>query len=352
MKDSVPSTTSSIRVIGRGRIRCASASLFFHDSRNGFSALLSETPDIPPIVSPDLLIVGVGLINRDFVAVTPRWGEDDKVTAETVFEQIGGPVPVALATMAKLGLSRSPVMIGIVGDDSNGRIMHEELRRMGVGTALSFAPDGVTSRSLVMIRSSDGARFVANHPGNLPSLSFTDAHLSLLQRASLVHTDGRDPETVLRAASIVRASGGKFSVDLGTMRPGNETLFPLCDFLIASRKGGAGAFPDIADDPMEQTRRFLRAGVGVAGVTLGSEGAVIGTQDEEPVLISAYPVRPVRDTCGAGDTFHGAFLWGILQGKSAIESARFAAAAVALRIQGYGHQHSLPAYQAVADFSC
>ena len=49
------------------------------------------------------MIVGFGLVNKDIVAVVPAWERGSKARATRTFEQIGGPVPVALTAVAKLG---------------------------------------------------------------------------------------------------------------------------------------------------------------------------------------------------------------------------------------------------------
>jgi len=130
------------------------------------------------------------------------------------------------------------------------------------------------------------------------------------------------------------------SLDLGSFREQKATLFAYCNIVIASKPGGAGAFPDVADSPVEQTKRFLDAGATVAGVTLGADGVIIGCRDENggvPVHLPAFHVENIVDTCGAGDLFHGAFLWAYREGRGVFDAATFAQAAVAVRIQRYNN---------------
>lgn len=312
-------------------------------------------------------VVGLGLVNKDFVASVPSWERDGKVAASAYFEQVGGPVPVALAALARLeGGPGNVSLLGVLGDDRDGDDLLGWLAAGGVdGSLVTRAPATSTSRSLVLLDERDGTRTVANWAGGLPPLTpFTPEQEALLARAGLLHLDGRDLDASLRAAEIVRGvsvacgAGGVVSLDLGTMRPGGERLLPLCDIVIASRKGGSGAFPDAvrggpqaADSPAEQVRRFLDLGAEIAGVTLGHEGVVIGERGGgEPVHLPAFVVERVVDTCGAGDAFHGAFLAAHRAGRGPIEAAGFAQAAVAVRIARRGNQAGLPTRAEVEAF--
>jgi len=297
-------------------------------------------------------VAGLGLVNKDFVAVAESVERDGKANAQHYFEQVGGPVPVALTAMARLGLDSRPAFLGVIGADHHGEHLAALLEEDGVD-ALPLKREGTTSKSLVLLDARDGSRTLANWSGGLPPLlPFAPAQAAALQGAGLLHVDGRDLDACVAAAEVVRAGGGRVSIDLGTMRPGREALLARCDLILSSRKGGAGAFPDAAGDPLEQVRRFLSMGAEAAGVTLAHEGVAVGSQDMAgPVRLRAFvPPGPVVDTCGAGDTFHGAFVWAYRSGRSAVEAADFAQAAVCLKITRLGNRAGLPTLADVKAF--
>lgn len=297
------------------------------------------------------MVVGLGLANRDVVAVVPSWERDEKVVASALFEQTGGPVPVALHAIARLGSPLPLHFLGVLGNDRDGEEICRDLQASNIETGSCIQAPGVTtSKSLVFLDDRDGTRTLANYAEKLPPLVLSTKHEALLRRARLLHTDGRDLPAALRAAWLVNAAGGTVSLDLGTMRPRRMELVDQCEIVIASRKGGAGAFRDAADDPTEQVRRLLESGPRIAGVTLGPDGVVIGVRGGGIRHLPAYPVAHVRDTCGAGDTFHGAFLWAYLAGQGVFEAADFAQAAAALRIGSMGNQAGLPTHEQVHAF--
>ncbi|MBA5779441.1 sugar kinase [Stappia sp. F7233] len=94
------------------------------------------------------------------------------------------------------------------------------------------------------------------------------------------------------------------------------------------------------DAPEDIAEFYLRLGVGIVALTLGSEGTLIATPEERR-RIPARKVKPV-DATAAGDTFDGAFLAELVRGADPFEAARYANAAAALSTQGYGAVAPMP----------
>jgi sugar/nucleoside kinase (ribokinase family) len=64
--------------------------------------------------------------------------------------------------------------------------------------------------------------------------------------------------------------------------------------------------------------------------------------------LPAFPVQAV-DTTAAGDIFHGAFAYGVLQGLADHETLRLAAATAALSVTERGGRTSIPALAQVEE---
>jgi sugar/nucleoside kinase (ribokinase family) len=290
--------------------------------------------------------VGFGLVNHDTVACGQHLALDAKVRATNLFEQVGGPIPVALQCAMRLGGIRA-TQLGVVGSDALGDDLIQRLESFGVVSSLQRTSP-TTSRSLVLLDTVHGTRLVANYAEQLPPFAFDAQAEEILRSADLLHLDGRDIPGSILAAQLVQISGGKVSLDLGTMRDGLNELFPLCDLILASKKGGAGAFPEHTDDPLAQVRGFLDAGAQIAGVTLGAEGLALGGRGgPEPFLLAPRQAEIVVDTCGAGDAFHGAFCHAWLLGASPEEAAHFAQALVCVRIGQMGNEAGLPTLEEI-----
>ena len=83
-------------------------------------------------------------------------------------------------------------------------------------------------------------------------------------------------------------------------------------------------------------------------VTLGGQGC-IGGVGEAAIEVPGFAVK-ARDTTGAGDVFHAAFVAGLLEGLDAPRTLRMANAAAAMNCRALGAQGGLPTRSELAEF--
>jgi sugar/nucleoside kinase (ribokinase family) len=87
---------------------------------------------------------------------------------------------------------------------------------------------------------------------------------------------------------------------------------------------------------------------GFIAVTLGANGAMALAGDS-CVRFPAFNVHPI-DTTGAGDIFHAAFIYGLLQNWSLEKIMTFANAAAGLNCTRLGARGDLPSLAEVLSF--
>jgi ribokinase len=75
-------------------------------------------------------------------------------------------------------------------------------------------------------------------------------------------------------------------------------------------------------------------------ITLGARGS-IGLNNQGIFRQKAFPISAV-DTTGAGDVYHGGYIYGLLQGWDMQECMRFASATAALKCAEIGSQSGIP----------
>ena len=308
---------------------------------------------LPPVAAPDIgarvvaaRVVGVGVAVVDHLLTVPRLPEADrKASALAARVQTGGPVPTALAQLAKLG-GPGGTLLSAWGDDADGRTIEADLTAAGLrfdpsacrtaprtGFAQVWVEYGTGRRSLVAVRP-DGGGLVAA------------AAVTAVTGCDLLHTDGWPGAAAVAAARAVRAAGGTVCVDLGTSEK-PAALLELADVLnlpvqAAVRLTGSR-------DPAAAARTLSDRGPRLVTVTNGSAGCWFAARTDggaESGFVPAFPAN-AADTCGAGDAFCGGLLFGTLAGFGAARAVRFAAAVASLKVRRMGNREALPDRPAV-----
>lgn len=159
-------------------------------------------------------------------------------------------------------------------------------------------------------------------------------------------------DAVFHAIAVARAAGVKVAYDTN-YRP---RLWPVAraaavmhaaigqsDIALPSRED-AEALTGLKD-PDAIADFYLRLGPRILVLKLGAEGALLATAGGR-VRIPPFPCRFVDGT-GAGDTFCGSFLARLIAGDQPEAAARYAAAAAALKTEGYGAVAPIPRAEAV-----
>jgi sulfofructose kinase len=254
-------------------------------------------------------VVGLGLNATDTVLVVrefPALGGKERIASLT--RQAGGQVATALVTCQRLGLKSR--YIGKVGDDEGGRIQLASLRREGLDTRWVRVAHGTPNQlGQIIVDERTGERTVFWDRDPRLAVKPSEVRKEAICSARLLHIDGCDVEAALQAARWARQAGMLVTADLDTVYKKVEGLFPLIDYLIAS----ANFLPAVTghDDPF-RVLEYMAAeyGIRAPGMTLGRDGALVYWQGR--FHYSPGFVVETVDTTGAGDVFHGAFIYGLL----------------------------------------
>ena len=154
-----------------------------------------------------------------------------------------------------------------------------------------------------------------------------------------MHLDGNFLNSAVFAAGEAKKYGVKVSLDAGGIYDGIEKLLPLTDILIPSAEFAlAYTKKDNLPDAMFSLYELYQPSVLV--ITDGNRGGYYFS-DGKINKYSAFSVD-VKDSNGAGDVFHGAFLVAFAAGKTVAECCRFASAVAALKCRGVGCKQSIP----------
>jgi sugar/nucleoside kinase (ribokinase family) len=283
------------------------------------------------------LFIGQSYIDVTFLTDEMPTG-DDKSVARDYAVSFGGNAVTAAFCCAKLGIA--PDLLTSVADDWLGRMFIDMAAKYGI----SVHHRKVKESSLSFIMPKGGKRAIVRcrddhylHP--VPSLTIAGARA--------LHVDGHLGDAAIHYAKMFRDAGKLTSLDGGGLRSNTHELLAFIDVAI------------VAERLCEQMRlsagemlQYLRArGCRIGGVTMGEHGLYWYDESGEERIMPALkvPAEKVIDTNGAGDIFHGAYMYSYMTDPDTPweQHFRFARAASAYAIQHLGNEASLPTLAAI-----
>lgn len=280
-------------------------------------------------------VVGVGLNATDTLLLVPHFpAYGGKAPFVKEILSPGGQVASAMVACVKLGLRTK--YIGSVGDDKRGRILMRSLENSGIDiTHVQLREDCPNQSAYIVIDQTTGERTILWQRPRC--LKIVPEHIAPEQIlcARLLHIDGHDTAAVEHAARIAHGAGIPVTVDVDTIYHGFDRVLPYVDYLIASTN-----FPvewTSQRDPFLALELIQKEyGMKVAAMTLGPHGAM-ALVDGEYHYSPAFIVN-CRDTTGAGDVFHGAFCYAVINDYSIGDALELSNSLAALNCMALGAQ--------------
>ncbi|MGE0751136.1 MAG: sugar kinase [Variibacter sp.] len=258
---------------------------------------------------------------------------DEKTVAQDYAISFGGNAVSAAFCCAKLGVA--PDLLTSLADDWLSRMFLDMAAKYGISvhgrkvreSSLSFVMPNNGKRAILRCRDDDYL-----HP--VPPLD--------LSRCRALHLDGHQADAAIFYAKLCRERGILTSLDGGGLRVNTLELLEHIDVAICSER----MCEQLEVDAKGMCALLRAKGCRVGGVTLGERGLVWYENDGAVQVMPslAVPKAEVIDTNGAGDIFHGAYMYSWLANpkKPWSEHFRFARAASAHSVRFLGIESSLP----------
>lgn len=236
--------------------------------------------------------------------------------------------------------------IACVGDDAIGAEILAQLKHDRVHTAaISVIPETTTGVAMIFVNG-EGENVIGISAGANAALTparFSPYQMIVAQSDALLMQLESPLETVIAAAEIAKKNQTKVILNPAPARELPDSLLSLVDVItpneteaekltgisVSDETGAAKAAQVLHDKGIEQVL-----------ITLGSRGVWLSINGEGR-CIPGFKVNAV-DTIAAGDTFNGAYVTALLEGKRADDAVRFAHAAAAISVTRRGAQPSVP----------
>jgi sugar/nucleoside kinase (ribokinase family) len=287
-------------------------------------------------------VIGFGENAVDLVCRVPQFPvQDAKIQMEEKRHMGGGTIATACTFCARFGLRTR--YVGRIGDDEIGEFALRDLEKEPMDVQVETIRGASSFYSVIIVDRPTGSRTILWDRD--PKLLYKQGDLrrELLTEGQILHLDGNDPHASVQAARWAKEAGMTVFLDIDKLLPGADELLTVVDFAIPSQ--GFVQLFSRSGDWREGLRAVGNCCPGFVGVTLGEKGAAALWNDE----IREFPAFPISvvDSTGAGDIFHAAFIFAILNGWSLGQCMRFSNAAGALGCTRLGARVGIPAVNEV-----
>ena len=265
--------------------------------------------------------------------------ENKKVKVPYKVECGGGSSSNCAFLLAKWGVETS--FAGVIGNDHYGNNILDEYLSVGIDTKyLQISNKFSTTSSYIIANTSIGSRTILTNRAkdikmHLPAFDENEFDYILF--------DGYEKEVAMEA--IAKNPNAITLLDAGSVKEATVELAYMVDYLICSHDFAIEfSKVDIDYNDIDTIRRAYDAlekefkhNVIITLEALGCFTKING----EYKLIPSIKVVPV-DSTGAGDIYHGAFMYGLTQGFDLEKTMRFANITGALSCLRVGSRLSIP----------
>lgn len=287
-------------------------------------------------------VLSTGLAAYDiFLRVSEFPLENSKNRLSESVECGGGPAATAACTLAKYGIEVS--FAGIVGNDLYGMKIKEEFEKFGVDTKfLQISSNCKTPVSHIIVNKQNGSRTTLTVKDKqnmeLVDIDFYPDYIII---------DGQEEEFSKKV--IKDFPNAKVIIDAGSYREPIISLSYLADYIVCSFDFLSG----FSDKPITSKEELINTYLKVVNiykktiiVTLGEYGSLY--YDDSIKLVKSIK-QNVVDTTGAGDIFHGAFIYGLINNMPMHEILKFSNVAGALSVDTIGGRDSIKSLKEVLE---
>lgn len=256
----------------------------------------------------------------------------------------GGSASNAAYLLGKWGSDVS--FAGVVGDDFYGKKIRDEFRLANVNIDyLEFSRDYETPSSYIVVNKQNGSRTILTHRDNNMKMNDIDINVN----PDIILIDGREYEMSLKV--IKENPNSIVVIDAGSNRKEVLELCKLSSYVVCSKVFGeelGGTF--ISDLTSLKTcinnleKEFNTNII----ITLEDMGCGYRNGFGEVEIVSG-PKTKVLDTTGAGDIFHGAFVYGLSQQWDMKKILMIANIAGSMSVTRVGGRNSVFSFKEVED---
>lgn len=259
--------------------------------------------------------------------------------------QGGGKVASGMVAAARLGLCCG--IMGNVGDDKYGTFCLRDFQDHGIDTEqMCVRKNRTTNFDIVISDEGSMGRSFVFYPGNAECMTEEELNIEYISNSSYFYMANLDSVTK-KAAQMAKQKGSKIFMDADSYTDELLDAISWIDIFIGSEFVYEKML-EAGKSVKENCEYLYNKGPEIVIFTFGEKGCA-GISKEGFFEIPAFDVD-VKDTVGAGDVFHGAFLAAIVKGLSPKDAARFASGVAAIKCTRIGGRAGIPNWEVTDNF--
>ncbi|HCD3312199.1 TPA: ribokinase [Enterobacter chengduensis] len=298
-------------------------------------------------------LVVLGSINADHILnleTFPTPGET--VTGNQYQVAFGGKGANQAVAAGRSGANIA--FIACTGDDDTGERVRKQLASDNIDIAPVSVVAGESTGVALIFVNAEGENVIGIHAGANAALTTdrVEAQRAIIGEAEALLMQLESPvESVLAAAKIAHENHTTVVLNPAPARVLSDELLALVDIITPNETEAeklTGIRVENDDDAARAARALHDKGIGTVIITLGSRG-VWASVNGEGRRVPGFKVKAI-DTIAAGDTFNGALVTALLEGKRMDDAIRFAHAAAAIAVTRKGAQPSVPWRKEIDEF--
>ena len=290
-------------------------------------------------------VLCIGNATYDITMILDKYPiENIKYNTNNMVMCPGGPASNAAYLLGKWGIDTS--FVGSVGNDFFGSCILDDFKRVNVDISNVLISDRCGSTTSLIITSlENNSRTIVSYRNPLLKIEKGKR----LDEFDYILVDGREINYVME---VIKNKGKAILVmDASRTDSLNIELAKRVDYLVCSLDFAE----KVSDMKLDISNRnsllsfyeFLeKIFKNNIVITLEEDGCLY--KDNGIVkIMPALKVHDVKDTTGAGDVFHGAFLYGLIRGYDYEDVIRLATIASGLSVRAYGGRKGIPELEEV-----
>ena len=213
----------------------------------------------------------------------------------------GGPSANAAYLLAKWGIDT--YFVGCVGADYAGNYIDAEFKSVGVKLDYFIKSKALkTTSSYIIVNTKNGSRTTLSTRNNIKNIGYKNIDI----KPDIILIDGYEVE--LSKKVINNNKDSIVVIDAGKCTPDIVSLCHLSDYIVCSLEFAKDyTESNDIDTMMKKLKDDFK---GEVIITLEDKGCCY-YQGDDVKTIKSIPIKPI-DTTGAGDIFHGAFVYGLI----------------------------------------